>query len=567
MVDDGVNAADRLWDVIVVGTGMGGGMAGRRLAEAGLSVLFIEKGVASAREYRDGDNELESPDERLAIGRVAHRVGLKIDDDDRDFYPAIGVSVGGSTTFYSGSLERLEPHDVDDDPARPHPTGGWPIRYAELKPYYDVAERWLHVLGTRDPLGEAVPDEMRRPPPMRPQDAQLMQDMAAAGLSPYRLHVGIAYKPGCAECLGVPCQRACKQDARNCGVEPAIAAGAAMMTQAEVVRIKADDARVTGVWVRQGGREERHRGRVVVLAAGTMATAPLLLESANAHWPNGLANASGLVGRNLMFHADEWVAVWPSRRMNGAGPAKSVASRALYSAGGERLGMIHSTGLSAGYGNILQFLYGWLEASPLRRVRPLKPFMRIPAKIAARLFGSATILSFIIEDMPYPDNRLELDASREGGVTVHYRFRPELTRRARLARTLLRERLGRRLFFLNKAAVLNFGHPMGTCRFGDDPATSVLDRDCRAHGIDNLYVVDGSFMPSGGGVNPSLTIAANAIRVADRIVERLRPDASAEPKLAQDLALEGERELDQPILVEDAPAGSAVGQVEDRQAP
>jgi len=556
-----------LWDVVVVGTGMGGGMAGRRLAEAGLSVLFVEKGVASARAYRDGDNDLSTPEERLPIGRGGHRFGLRVDDDDRNFYPAIGVAVGGSTTFYSGSLERLEPHDVDDDPAVPHPTGGWPIRYAELRPYYEMAERWLHVLGTRDPLGEAVPEAMKRPPPMRPQDAQLMQDFAAAGLAPYRLHVGIAYKPGCAECLGIPCPKACKQDARTCGVEPAVAAGATVLTEAEVLRVEADAEHVTGVVVRHGGHEERHHGRIVVLAAGTMGTAPLLLASANEHWPSGLANGSGLVGRNLMFHADDWVAVWPSRKLGGTGPAKSVASRALYSNGGERLGMIHSTGLSAGYGNILQFLNGWFDASPLRRIRFLRPLMRVPARVAAVLFGSATILAFIVEDMPYAENRLEPDPAREAGATIHYRFKPELIRRTRRARALLRERLGKRLFFLNAQAVLNFGHPMGTCRFGDDPATSVLDRDCRAHGIDNLYIVDGSFMPTGGGVNPSLTIAANAIRVADRIVERLRPDGSAEPEFAQDLALEGERRLDQPILVEDTPAGPAVGQVDDRQAP
>lgn len=563
-----INQSGTLWDVVIVGTGMGGGMAGRRLAEAGLSVLFIEKGIASAPAYRDGDNELQTPEERLPVGRGGHRFGLRIDDDDdRDFYPAIGVAVGGSTTFYSGSLERLEPHDVDDDPAVPHPTGGWPVRYAELKPYYELAERWLNVLGTRDPLGESVPEWMPRPPPMRPQDAQLMQDLAAAGLAPYRLHVGIAYKPGCSECLGVPCLRACKQDARTCGVEPAVAKGATVLTEAEVLRIEADDRQVSAVVVRHQGREERHRGRIVLLAAGTMGTAPLLLSSANEHWPAGLANTSGLVGRNLMFHADDWVAVWPSRKLSGPGPAKSIASRALYSVEGERLGMIHSTGLSAGYGNILHFLNGWFDASRWRRFRFLKPFLRIPARIAAILFGSATILAILIEDLPYEDNRLEIDGVREAGSTVHYRFMPELIRRTRMARVLLRQRLGNRLFFLNKAAVLNYGHPMGTCRFGDDPATSVLDRDCRAHGTDNLYVVDGSFMPTGGGVNPSLTIAANAIRVADRIVRRLRPGASAEPQLAEDFAFEGERRLDEAVLVEDAPARSAVGQVEDRQAP
>jgi len=440
----------------------------------------------------------------------------------------LGCGVGGSTLLYAAALERLERHDLESIEGLPHPTGGWPISYATLCDYYAQAERLLHVRGTPVP-GEPIAAPMLRPPPMRESDAVLMHDMAAAGLAPYRLHIGIQYKPGCRECLGVTCLRQCKSDAKTCGIDPALARGATMVTGAQVVRLDADAERVTGVVYEKGGETLRARGKTVVLAAGTMHSAPLLLASRSEHWPQGLANGSGLVGNNLMLHADHWFAVWPSRKASMDGPAKTIASRALYLSEGTRIGMIQGTGLAAGYGNILMFLYAWFDTSPFRFLRPLRPFLRIPAKIAEKLFGSATIMTMLIEDLPYRENRLELDPSSESGIAIHYRFHEEMNERSKIARQRLKKALrGSRMFWLRPQALLNWGHPMGTCRFGADPKTSVLDPDCKAHGLDNLYVADGSFMPTGGGTNPSLTIAANALRVADAIARRLAGGSEAE---------------------------------------
>jgi choline dehydrogenase-like flavoprotein len=216
------------------------------------------------------------------------------------------------------------------------------------------------------------------------------------------------------------------------------------------------------------------------------------------------------------------VAVWPSKPGSQAGPAKTIASRALYLRDGIRLGFFHSTGLSASYGNILMFLHQWFDRGPLRSIRLLKPFLRLPAMVAEKLFGSATILGLIIDDLPYPENRLELDAGDPSRVRIHYRFHDELRQRAAKGREAVRQMLHEnRKFWLWPQAILNWGHPMGTCRFGDDPATSVLDRNCKAHELDNLYVVDTSFFPSSAAVNPALTAMANALRVGDHLCDRL----------------------------------------------
>lgn len=521
------------WDAVVIGTGMGGAVLGHRLTEIGLRILFLEKGSEVQGPFDSRKYGSDDPVERASVAHWPHRYTAVVDGSKSRIHVAAGCAVGGSTRLYSAALERLERHDVEPTAEMPHPTGGWPIRYDALTPYYDAAERLFRVRGTAVP-GASDNMPLDRPPPMREIDAVLMQDLAAAGLRPYRMHVGIAYKPGCAECLGSPCPLRCKSDTRICAIEPAIAAGATLMTNADVKRLDTDGSSVTGVVYESAGELHRVRGSMVILAAGTLSSAPLLLASRSTSWPRGLANGSGLVGRNLMFHADDWVAIWPSRKASPIGPAKTIASRALYVADGARLGLIHSTGLSAGYGNVLMFLYGWFDQSWLRALRPLRAFLRIPAKIAEKLFGSATILSILTEDLPYADNRLELDPDSPSGVAIHYRWHDELHARTARSRKLFAKALTRsRMFWLRAGAALNWGHPMGTCRFGTDPATSVLDPDCKAHEVDNLYVVDASFMPSGGGVNPSLTIAANALRVADVIAARFGRGAASSAEARQ----------------------------------
>lgn len=524
-IDDGPT-----WDVVIIGTGMGGAMLGHALSGQGRRVLFLERGLATLPEGQPtGEGDITDPDARLRYGLWPDPVRMIVDGRVSETYAAVGCAVGGSTRLYAAALERFAPDDFAPTAALPHPAGPWPIGYAEIAPYYTQAEELLRVVGTRDPLGDATSPERPPPPPAAPVDDIFIADLAKAGLHPYRLHVGIGYEPGCAECIGILCHRGCKSDAANRCMIPAIASGnTELRTECEVVRIESSGRQVTGVIYRRDKVLHRAHGRIVALAAGTLRSAGLMLLSANQDHPAGLGNASGLVGRNIMFHASDWIAMWPSKKASMEGPRKTIALRDLYRVDGLRLGSFQSVGLPAGYGNILMQLYHWFDSSPLSRLRILRPFLRIPAFAAARIFGSASIFALIIEDLPYPDNRIAVDPAEPGRIIIHYRIRDELLQRWQAARSQLRRRLrGMRSFFLRPTLMLDTGHPCGTCRFGDDPTTSVLDRDCRAHDLDNFFVVDASFMPSSAGINPSLTIAANALRVAGAIGAQL--DQLADP--------------------------------------
>ncbi|WP_395334902.1 GMC family oxidoreductase [Novosphingobium sp. BL-8H] len=520
MIDDLVR---RHWDVIVIGTGMGGGTVGRRLAERGLSVLFLEKGRAGHRREENGlaGAELPDPVARMARGAwpdpIRVRIGGEPGDPEHAFHAPIGAGVGGSSVFYAATLERPEAHDLDHSAERPHPTQGWPISFAEMLPWYDQAQDLFAVAGEPDPLATHPSPALRPGPVIADGDARIMARMRHAGLHPYQLHSAVRRVENCGNCLGRKCPRACKMDGRSAGVEPALATGrAALIDRCDVTALQGEGNAVQVVEARREGEALRFSADRVVLAAGALSSPRLLLNSRAAQWQDGLGNGTGQVGRNLMFHLNEIFALWPRRAEQYADAAKSVGYRDLYFVGGERLGMVQAMGLNAGEGEILHFLRTRIARSPLRRVPAADQLARIPAAITARALGQAKVFVGLMEDMPYAENRVRGDPERPGDIVVDYRFTPELHRRRQQFRRLIRNsHKGQRMVFLSYEPELNFGHPCGTLRMGRDPATSVVDRDCRVHGMRNLWVADASFMPTSMGVNPSLTIAANALRVAD----------------------------------------------------
>lgn len=351
-----------------------------------------------------------------------------------------------------------------------------------------------------------------------------MEDFARSGLHPYRLHVGMAFRPDCRECIGKICSLKCKSDAKTICLDPAVEHHHAMvLSECEVTRLDADKERVRSVHCLYRGAALELRSKMVILSAGTYRSAALMLTSTSKDWPKGVGNCNDLVGRNLMFHSSDWFAVWPVRKGSPVGYRKTIGFRDLYAKDGVRLGSVQSTGLSAGYGLVLVFLRSWFDRSIWRRLRFVRPFLRIPAKIASIIFGNATIFAMIMEDIADPENRLVLDQERPGRIRFVYRVSAEMSERTALARRAVREKLASfRKFWLQPDVMVDLGHPTGTCRFGTDSASSVLDPSCRVHCLDNLYVVDGSFMPTSGGTNPSLTIAANALRVGELIGRRLR---------------------------------------------
>ena len=514
------------WDVLVIGTGMGGGTLGRALAEGGMRVLFLEMGQAGhRREETPLDLGLADPVARRVRGLWPEPLHATVDGSEAVFHAALGSGPGGSSVFYAATLERPEPHDLDHSDARPHPTGGWPVSHAEMAPWFDAAEEIYEIRGERDPLSDVPTPNLRPAPPPGEGDAAIMARLAANGLHPYRLHAAVRYVEGCTECFGRKCPRACKMDARSAGVEPALATGrAALVTGATVTRLVADGTGVTAVeFVRDGRHHLIHAPRIV-LSAGALSSPRLLLASACEAWPTGLANRSDQVGRNLMFHLDERFVLWPGRDARFTGPSKAVGFRDLYFHDGHRLGMVQAVGVDVTYGQIVHYLREGLGQTPLRNSRLAREAMRLPALFAAKVLGDAKLFVGLLEDLPMPENRVMLNPDAPSQIRLTYSVSPELRARRAIFRKAIRAAFrGQRTMFVSPRPMPNYGHPSGTCRMGTDPRDSVLAPDGRAHGLSNLWVVDASFMPTSMGVNPSLTIAANALRVADGMLREAAP--------------------------------------------
>jgi choline dehydrogenase-like flavoprotein len=534
-----VDPAGTEWDVAVIGTGMGGATAGYELARLGHRVLFMEKGLA------DGDAPLatdaDAPEQRLASGRWPERLQAKTSFGDSEFFAPLGCGIGGSTALYAGALERFSPADFRPRANFPQVSGTtlpekWPIGYEELRPYYERAEQLYRVRGTRDPLDPEGLVELLPPPPLSARDQHLQDSFKSLGLHPYRVHVGCEFIDGCTGCASGPCRSACKSDARRICVEPALERhGASLMAQCEVLALEADASDVKRIRCRWNGSDMFIRAKIVVLAAGAYMSPALLLNSASAQWPEGLANRSGLVGRNLMLHVSDFFAVAPLRRLSGDGPQKSLAVNDFYFAEGEKLGTFQTAGAVLDFGQIMQYMRDTAEKDPawwkrLASPRPLwwrkvsSPAVRLAALVMhhAMNFKNAAIWASVVEDLPYHDNRIVADAKAKNRMRIEYCYPEELKIRVLSFRRRVAKALGpHRLMLLSGENNLNFGHVCGTCRFGDDPRSSVLDRNNRAHDVANLYVVDASFFPSSGGTNPSLTIAANSLRAAAAIHTRL----------------------------------------------
>ncbi len=518
---------DQSWDVAVIGTGMGGGTVGRALAEAGLRVLFVEKGPAGYRsEAQALDPGVFDPDARLLRGFWPGQMAATINGRASRFFGPVGAGVGGSSVFYAGTLERPERHDLEDIPGRAHPTGGWPVGFDAFLPWFDAAQRMYDIHGGQDPLND-VPHAVAPPLPLGEGDAAMMASFEAAGLHPYALHSCVTPRPGAQGCLGHKCACGCKRDGRSAGVEPAVATGrAAVLDRAEVRRIESDGRRVTGLRLRLGSEEHVLTARRYVLAAGAFGSPRLLLGSASEACPTGLGNSSDQVGRNLMFHLNEMLAIWPRRGHGFDGPSKAIGLRDLYHDGDARFGMVQAMGIEASYGDIVHVLNGMYDRSALARLPKLRHLTRLPAAVAAQVLGAAKVFVGLMEDLPYGENRVHApDPKDPDALAFDYTLHPELlTRRRAFRRAMKRAFRGHRSLFLTRTPELNFGHGCGTLRFGSDPRSSVQRADGRLHDVGNLYVADASFMPTSAGVNPSLTIAANALRVADHLVRDFQHD-------------------------------------------
>jgi len=512
------------YDVIIIGSGAGGGTLARHLAPSGKRILIVERGEWLPREPQNWDSKAVFVDNRYVPKETWY------DGDGKGFQPGIHYAVGGATKLYGAALYRLRREDFGELRHHDGISPAWPISYDDLEPYYTQAEAMYEVHGHHgeDPTEPAASAQYPYPAlDHEPRIQQLHDDLERAGLHPFHAPCGVrllADDPTdspcirCATCDGFPCLLRAKSDAEVLGVRPALEhTNVSIRTGTKAVRLTTDASgrTVDGVVVATPDGEETLDADLVVVSAGAANSAALLLRSASDHHPHGLANGSGMVGRHYMFHNSTAVLAI-SKEPNPTRFQKTLGLNDFY------FGM---PGFEYPMGNIQ--MVGKSDAEMFKGEKPLETKL-------APMFSLTEVATHSVdfwlstEDLPDPDNRVTL--TRDGDIQLTYR--PNNHEPAKRLYGQLKGMLGhlgmhpdhllpRTGYLKNEIPIAGVAHQAGTCRFGTDPAASVLDAHCRAHELDNLYVVDTSFFPSIGAVNPALTAMANAIRVGDHLLDRL----------------------------------------------
>lgn len=520
--------ASNRYDVIIIGTGAGGGTFLHQLAATGKKILVLERGDFVPREADNWSPRAVNLEGRYATKEIwRDRHGKKL-------HPHTNYNVGGNTKFYGSALFRLRKEDFGELRHVDGVSPAWPISYEDLEPYYAKSEQLYQVHGNRGEDPTEAPASSPYPHPALPHEPRiqhLADDFERLGLHPFHVPLGVMRDDRnprkskcirCATCDGFSCLLNAKSDAQVCCVDPALErSNVTLMTNAFVKRLStsASGREVTGVHVTRGSAEEVFSADVVVVSGGAINSAALLLRSASDKHPKGLANSSDVVGRHYMGHVNS-ILMAVSKCPNPTVFQKTLAINDFYFGSSEfEMPMGH-----------ISFV-GKLDGVTLGAGAPA-----IAPGFTLDLMAKHSLDFWLTtEDLPDPNNRVTLDS--EGNIVLSYvpnNIKAHEMLRSTLERYLKQQTkcgmhghachqglFGRNLFIGEQIPLAGVAHQNGTIRFGRDPKTSALDSNCRAHDVQNLYVVDGSFFPSSAAVNPALTIMANALRVADHLATRL----------------------------------------------
>jgi choline dehydrogenase-like flavoprotein len=493
------------FDIIIIGSGAGGGTMAQALSSTDARILILERGDFVPQEDANWD-----PEEVWKKLRYRSRERW-LDDRGKEWTPYTHYGVGGNTKFWGSVLYRLRRQDFEVVEHAEGLSPAWPIDYETLAPYYDRAERLYHVRG-QDGFDPTEPP--RGPYPYEPVPhsagmAEIVEKLRAQGLHPSPLPLGLL-RPGeedgcilCNTCNSFACKLHAKSEAEVCCIRPALTRpNVTLWTNACARRLITDrqGRKIEAVEVERNGQTLCVAAPLVVVSCGAVNSAALLLRSSNDRHPHGLANSSGLVGKRYMAHLATMMQGFHPFRKNSTVFQKTVAINDFYF-GGPRsrypLGQIQSQGRT--HGVMAQTAYPWI---------PLWPYEKWVARGVDWLAMS--------EDLPALDNRVTVES--DGRIRLRYRANNLGAHRMLVKETkAILRRLGFWVVMTHSHGRTNTTHQCGTLCFGTDPRESVLDPYCRTHDIDNLFVVDASFFPSSAAVNPGLTIAAQALRVADHI--------------------------------------------------
>jgi len=507
------------YDIIVIGTGPGGATLAQRLAPTGKKILLLERGDYLPRSQKNWDAKTVFQDGEYQAKEDWY------DKSGKLFHPGLHYFVGGNSKVYGSALLRLRERDFGAISHEDGNSPAWPLSYTDYAPYYDEAEKLFHVHGQSDEDPTEPPRNPFPYPPVThaPKIAALHEQLGSQGLHPFHLPLGILLdeKNGrptptsiCIKCDafdGFPCLLNGKADSQVICVDPTLAAhpNVTLLTNACAERLLTDASgkTVTGVETRLNGATEIFTADIVVAACGALSSALLLLRSANAAHPAGLANASGQLGRNYMRH-NQSVLMALSRQRNDTIFQKTLALADWYFGADDYrypLGLVQMCAATHAAQIRGEVLPAWAE------FLPNMPF--------EEMANHATDFWLSSEDLPLPGDRIRYDGNKivldhtDTNMNAHRHLRKKL--QAALGQS------ASNLYFSMDIPLSGTSHQAGTARFGTDPRSSVLDLNCKTHELDNLYLADASFFPSIGAVNPTLTIIANAMRVADHLKDRL----------------------------------------------
>jgi choline dehydrogenase-like flavoprotein len=485
-------AADETWDYIVIGTGMGGGPLGLKLAQAGFSVLFVEKGLSpfsnSALRGQFAEQFAAEAGETATGPEVLKKAGrfsepLFDRTKTKKLAPFMGTGVGGSSALYGAVLERFRPSDFET----------WPIAYEEFAKYYAQAETIFRV---------RKPDTYRHP-----ENQVLSAYLVQQGLHPYHLPLANDDKKDCGGCQSYLCAKGCKNDSGRICIQTAVEKhGATLLTECTVQKITVQEKRGVSVEAKLHGLPLTLQARNIILAAGALMT-PIILQN------SGIGNESGLLGRNLMRHyVDLYALKIPSDDLKV--PAKELGFNDYYTDQKVTLGTVQSFGRLPP----VAVLLSQMQRDLGRAFVLVKPFMKM---ILSRITSNRLVMTSIIEDSPRFENRVWDD---EGKICIAYSISADDQKKIALMRAKMKSLFKKYNVLTIQAAEKNemLAHVCGTCKMGVDPATSVVDTENKLHGFENIYIADSSFFPTSGGTNPALTIAANSLRLAEILIAKDR---------------------------------------------
>lgn len=513
------------YDLIIIGTGAGGGTLAYHLAPTGKKILILERGSFLPREKANWDTVEVVQKDRY------HTTEAWYDNRGNTIHPGVSYFVGGNTKVYGGALFRWREQDFNQVVHKGGISPEWQLKYSDFEPYYTQAEKLYEVHGQHgiDPTEPFASADYPYPPIQHePRIQEVHDSLKQQGLHPFYLPLAIKLNEvnrrlsaciRCNTCDGFPCLVDAKADADVSCVRPAEQFNnVTLMTEAKVTRLLTSESgrEVTAVEAEIDGSLCQFSGDIVVVACGAINSAALLLRSASDRHPYGLANSSNQVGRNLMKHQNGAI-IGISLKANPTVFQKTMAINDFY--WGEE-------GFNYPMGHVQ--LLGKVNADMIAAESPAVAGISFQDKeVFTSLANHSVDWWLTAEDLPDPNNRVTL---KHGSIQLTYTennteaYTRLLHRWTGILKTI---HCGERIipcsfYFKKKLPLQGVAHQCGTCRFGDDPTNSVLNLNCRTHDVDNLYVVDGSFFRSSAAVNPTLTIIANALRVGDHLIERLK---------------------------------------------